>query len=82
MATKAPTHAEILRLFGTIDDLKVVEITDLNPSMDELEVAEAYLAGLTDVMGKQRLPLTGKAAEIFDIVTRDDDLAEEDYRRE
>jgi predicted translin family RNA/ssDNA-binding protein len=81
MATKSLTYSEIVRLFGTIDDHKVAEIIDLNPSHDELEVVESYLAGLTDVMGSERRPLSGKAASIYDIVTRDEiDFEEEPPR--
>jgi hypothetical protein len=80
MATKPLTHAEIIRLFGTIDDHKAAEIIALNPSPAELDVTESYLAGMTDVMGKERIPLTGKAAEIFDIVMRDEPYEDDDYR--
>jgi hypothetical protein len=44
----------------------------LNPSWKEMEVTMAYLADMTDIMGEERLPLTGCAAEIYDIVTRDE----------
>jgi len=81
MATESPTHSEILRLFGTIDDHKAEEIIELNPSPDELEVTAAYIAGLNDVMGKEHHPLAGKAAKIYEIVTRDDTLGEDEYRR-
>ena len=80
METKPSTHREILRLFGPLEDHKVMEITDLQPSLDELEVTSAYLAGLNDVMGKSHHPLSGKAARIYDIVTRDEAFDEEEYR--
>lgn len=80
MATESITRSEILRLFGIIDDHKVVEIIDLDPSPDELEIVESYLAGMTDVMGEEGHPLSGKAAKIFEIVTRDDPLIEDEYR--
>ena len=81
MATELPTHSEILRLFGAIDDHKAEEIIELNPSPDELEVAAAYVAGMNDVMGKEHHPLTGKAAKIYEIVSRDETLGEDEYRR-
>lgn len=80
MATKPLTHSEIIRLFGTIDDHKAAEIIALNPSPAELDVTESYLAGMTDVMGKERIPLTGKSARIFDIIMRDEPFEDDDYR--
>jgi hypothetical protein len=80
MATESLTRSEILRLFGTIDDHTIAEITGLNPSLEELAVTESYLAGMTDIMGEERLPLTGKAAKVYEIVTRDDIPAEDEYR--
>jgi hypothetical protein len=72
MASKPVTHADIRRMFGPVDDHRVLEIMGLNPSWKEMEVTMAYLADMTDIMGEERLPLTGCAAEIYDIVTRDE----------
>jgi len=80
MATETCTHSDILHLFGPIADHLAREILDLQPSADEMEVAAAYMAGLTDVMGEVRAPLTGKAARIFEIVSRDELLDEEELR--
>lgn len=80
MATKSPIHLEILRLLGALDDYKAVQIEELNPSMDELEITAAYLAGMDDIMGKERLPLAGKAARIYEIMTRDELPGEDEYR--
>ncbi|MCJ7814448.1 MAG: hypothetical protein MUP31_00205 [Xanthomonadales bacterium] len=44
----------------------------LNPSRKELEVAMAYLADMTDIMGEERQPLSGCPAAIYEIVTRDE----------
>jgi hypothetical protein len=75
---KAAQYKEVLRLFGPIDDHRVLEIIDLHPSSIDLEIAGAYLADLTDVMGKERQPLSGGAAIIYEIVTRDESFPEED----
>lgn len=74
MNSKTVTHADILRMFGPIDDHRAMEIMKLNPSWQELEVTLAYLADMTDVMGEERMPLSGRAAGIYDIVTRDEPL--------
>jgi hypothetical protein len=78
MANKAPTHADIRRMFGTVDDHKALEILDLDPSAEELEITMAYLADMTDVMGEERQPLSGKAAEIYEIVIRDEFFPEDE----
>lgn len=80
MATETSLHAEILRLFGTIDDHRIVEILDLNPTLEDMEITAAYLADMDDVMGEERIELSGSAAMIYDIVTRDETLAEDEYR--
>ena len=81
MATKAPTYADIRRMFGTVDDHKALEILDLDPSADDLEVTMAYLADMTDVMGEERQPLSGKTAKIYEIVIRDAFFEEEESTR-
>ena len=81
MRTESINPSEILRLFGTIDDHRVEEIIELNPSLAELEVTAAYVAGINDVMGKEHLPLSGKSAKIYEIVTWDTVPDEDEYRR-
>lgn len=81
MATKLSMHSEILRLFSTLDDHKAAQIDELNPSLDELEITAAYLAGMDDIMGKERHPLTGKPARIYEIVSRTEFPADDEYRR-
>ena len=78
MAITSPTHADILRMFGTINDHKVLEILALHPSLKDLEVALAYLENMTDVMGVERQPLAGNAARIYEIVIRDEYFEEEE----
>lgn len=63
---------DIIRMFGTIDDHRVLEILELQPSSGDLEVALAYLNDMSDVMGEERLPLSGTAAGVYEIVTRDE----------
>lgn len=78
MATGTSTYSDIVHLFGPIQDHLAREILDLQPTPAELEIVAAYYAGLTDVMGEERVPLTGKAARIYEIVGRDEVLLEED----
>jgi hypothetical protein len=80
MSNEKRYHPEILRLFGQIDDQKVVGIIELQPTSSDLEVAAAYMKGMDDVMGEERRPLAGNAAKIFEILNRDEDLLEEEVR--
>jgi hypothetical protein len=82
MATATSTHSDIVHFFGPIADHLAREILDLEPSVPELEVAAAYVAGMTDVMGEERLPLSGNPARIYEIVSRDELLEDEEDRRD
>lgn len=74
---KAPTREDLVHYLGPLDDHKVLEILSLMPSWNELEIVSAFLAGATDVMGKERKQLTGNAAVIHEIVTRDEAYLQE-----
>jgi hypothetical protein len=78
MTDTASRYSEIRHLFGHIDDHRILEIIGLDPTEAELEVAASYFAGMSDVLGEARQPLTGKAAEIYDIVTQDEILEDEE----
>ena len=67
-----PDREDITRMFGTMEDHRALEILGLQPSYGDLEVALAYLNNMSDVMGEERLPLSGTAAGVYEIVTRDD----------
>ena len=81
MVTERTTHSDIVHLFGPIEDHLAREILDLQPTPAELEVVAAYQAGMTDVMGEERVPLSGNAARIYEIVSRDALLLEEEAPR-
>lgn len=70
MTTK-PTHEDILRLLGPLDDHTVVAIMALDPQLGALEAVSLRLAQEDDVLGDERVPLSGTAALIYDLVMRD-----------
>ena len=72
MNTKMPTRDDVIHLLGDVTDHKVVEILATGASLEQLEEAAAWLAGESDVMGEERLPLTGAAAKVFEIIARDE----------
>ncbi len=78
MATESSVYSEILHLFGPLDDHKVLEILKLEPTNQELEIVASYHAGMTDVLGEERQPLSGKSARIYDIIRMDELLPEEE----
>lgn len=80
MTVKQSNYEEIHRLLGALDDHKTSLIDKLNPSLAELEITAAYLAGMDDIMGEERQPLTGKVAKIYEVVTSDELPGEEEYR--
>jgi hypothetical protein len=72
--TGAVTAQEVQRLLGELGAARVAAVLALQPSLEELEEAAAWMAGEGDVPAQAGHPLAGKAAAIFDIVRagRDD----------
>ena len=68
---------DVRQLCGDIPDWKIVNIVAKDPTIEELEVALAWAAGESDTMGKERHPLSGKTAELYDILVADEDWDEE-----
>ncbi len=70
------THDEIMRAVGALSDAKVAAIEATGASLIEIEEAVAWVGGESDVMGKQRIPLTGVVAAVSEILTTDEELDE------
>jgi hypothetical protein len=77
MVARSITREDIVHLFGEIDDLKVAEILATKASYEELEEALLWVADEDDVAGKLRKPLSGAVAQIYEIITRDEEAPEE-----
>lgn len=60
------------RMAGPISDGQLADIVSLKPNAAEMEEAVLW-ANREDELGKSGHPLTGKAAEIFDILTADEE---------
>ena len=69
----AATHDDLLRIAGDIDERKVLDILALSPTIAEVEEAAIWAEGNGDVLAKTGRPLTGIPAEIFDILTADEE---------
>ena len=69
------SSADIRDLCGDIADWKVSAIADLSPTVTDIELAVAWADG-RDEFRRQR-SLEGNSAQIFDILTADEDADEE-----
>jgi hypothetical protein len=71
------THEAILGIAGDISDAKAAAVAATGATPEELEEAAAWAVGEDDVMGKLRLPLSGRVAVLYDILTADEDYGNE-----
>jgi hypothetical protein len=67
----------VVRLCGDILDRTVVAIVGTGASLSDLEAAMAFLHGEDDAMGEERRPLSGAAAEIYELLAIEQDAGEE-----
>ena len=77
MSTKPISRDFIVRLFGDIEDHKIVEVQATQASREELEEVAMWLAKQSAVMGELRKPLSGVAAEVYEILTGDNEFPED-----
>jgi hypothetical protein len=65
------TQEDIRSILGDLDDATTIEILGLSPSVSDLEEALMWSSGSGgDVLGTKGRPLTGIAAQVFDILAR------------
>jgi hypothetical protein len=70
---QAVTHDMVVHLVGEIGNARIAAILAIGPTLEEIEEAVAWAAGESDVMGEERLPLSGVAAQVYDLLTADED---------
>jgi hypothetical protein len=61
--------ADIRRLVGAVTDDTLLAILKCEPTTEELEVAASYLSG--EGLARAGHPMTGKVAQIYDILSAD-----------
>ncbi len=66
------TSSDIKRIFGALDDAKLLEILVLRPTVRDIEEASLWLAGDTDIFGAGQ-PLRTVPGEIVAILTVDEE---------
>ena len=57
---------------GELDDPKVIEVLELNPSVEDLEEAAICLAGDHDVLAKSGHHVSATASRVVEILTAED----------
>jgi hypothetical protein len=62
------TADTIIKTCGDLPDQKVAAIEQTDGTLAELEVALAWVAGESDVMGEERKPLNGAARRFYEIL--------------
>jgi hypothetical protein len=62
-------RTDLTQILGDLDDVKIVEILALRPTVSELEQAAIWAAGEGDILARKGHQLVGVVAEIVDIVT-------------
>ncbi len=65
------------RLCGDVLDTTVAAIVETGASVADLEAAMAFIYGESDAMGEERRPLSGAAAQIYDLLIAEQDTADE-----
>ena len=76
-ASQPPSYEELVRLVGELEPTRLAEIEQLQATINEIEEAVAFATGEDDVMGEARVPLIGRAAEVYEIITADEATDEE-----
>jgi hypothetical protein len=62
------TRQDLHQILGDMDDNTTLAILGLHPSVAQIEEATIWLNGEGDVLGKERRPLDGVVAQIFDML--------------
>ena len=75
MDTQKITRHDIIQIFGEMNDHRVTEILETGANFEELEEAASWLSDESDVMGEARLPLIGRAGQVYDILAGDKEWA-------
>jgi hypothetical protein len=67
---------DVLHIAGPVTDDTLLAILKCEPTMEELEVAASYLRGEGSQVDRAGHPMTGKVAQIYDILMADPLYAE------
>ncbi len=71
------THDQVAHIVGDIDDVKAAEIIATGANLEQLEEAVTWASGISRVGEDLERPLAGVVAEIYRILTIDQEYGEE-----
>ena len=71
--TSTTSFAAITQACGELPDWKILEIEKAGASLRDLGIALAWAADESDVMGDARIPLSGKAQKVYEILMADEE---------
>lgn len=73
-AKSALTREQVVHMCGGIPDWKIAAILRSGATANELERALAWVEGESDVAGEARLPLSGRTADLYEILVGDEEV--------
>lgn len=65
------TAGDVIHLAGPVTDDTLLAVLKCEPTMEELDVAASYLRGEGSKASRSGHPMTGKVAQIYDILRAD-----------
>jgi hypothetical protein len=65
------TAGDVRHVFGPVTDDTISAILKAEASMEELEVAASYLRGEGSEVDRSGHPMSGKVAQVYDILSAD-----------
>ena len=71
------TASDALEILGPMPDARIAAILAAGAIIEQLEEATAWAAGESDVMGDMRRPVAGPVADVYELLTADEALAED-----
>jgi hypothetical protein len=66
------SSTEVRHLVGPVADDTILAILESGASIEELEVVASYLQGEGNEVDRLGHPMTGKVAQLYDILTADE----------
>ncbi|HEX5998095.1 MAG TPA: hypothetical protein VFZ16_01660 [Hyphomicrobiaceae bacterium] len=78
LKSRPATADEVRHLAGPVTDATVASVLKFEPSIEELEVAASYLRGEGSKVDRLGHPMSGKVAQIYDVLNADALYADEE----
>lgn len=71
------THDDVIKTAGPLDDASVAEIIASGATIEELEEAVLWASGVTRLGRERERPLSGVVAQLYEILTADDQFVDD-----